>query len=93
MADELRAEIAKLGGEVKTMKKEGQVKSEECQSAISKLGELRAALKEIMESEGDGDSHLEASVGRCAAAAVCAISRTCYVLIDNHPSLGNNAAD
>eukprot|EP00750_Incisomonas_marina_P014872 INCI17919.2.p1 GENE.INCI17919.2~~INCI17919.2.p1 ORF type:complete len:532 (-),score=113.83 INCI17919.2:586-2151(-) len=59
MADELRAEIAKLGGEVKTMKKEGQVKSEECQSAISKLGELRAALKEIMESEGDGDSHLE----------------------------------
>ena len=59
MADSLRAEIAKLGGAVKTLKKEGKAGSDECKDSILKLGELRAALQELLKEEGDSDSHLD----------------------------------
>ena len=59
MADGLRAEIAKLRGEVKIMKGSGQAKSAECQSAIAKLTELRESLKQLVLDEGDTDSHLD----------------------------------
>ncbi len=59
MADVLRAEIAKLGGEVKLMKQGGKASSDEFKASVSKLTELRAQLQELMAEHGDADSHLE----------------------------------
>ena len=59
MADSLRADIARLGGEIKTFKKENKASSTECKVAIEKLAQLRAELKALIDAEGDSDSHLE----------------------------------
>lgn len=59
MADQYRAEIARVGGTIRTMKKEGKASSQECKDAVLELESLRKALKEILAEHGDGDSHLE----------------------------------